>query len=60
MHKTNTNLDGYYAAFGYVVEGLDVVDMICENAEPTDDNGTIDQLNQPVIENITISIETVS
>lgn len=60
MHKTNTNLDGYYAAFGYVVEGLDVVDAICSEAEPTDDNGTIEMINQPVIENITITIETVS
>ncbi len=60
MHKTNTKLDGHYAAFGYVVEGIDLVDKICTEAEPTDDNGTIDQFNQPVIENITISIETVS
>ena len=60
MHATNTNLDGYYAAFGYVTEGLDVVDAICSTAEPTDDNGSIALLNQPVIETITITIKTVS
>ena len=29
MHKDNSTLDGKYAAFGYVVAGLDVVDKIC-------------------------------
>jgi peptidyl-prolyl cis-trans isomerase B (cyclophilin B) len=28
MHKTSPHLDGEYAAFGKVVEGLDVVDAI--------------------------------
>ena len=28
MHKTSPHLDGQYAAFGKVVEGLDVVDKI--------------------------------
>ena len=28
MHKKNTQLDGQYAAFGYVVSGMDVVDGI--------------------------------
>ena len=28
MHKDRTTLDGDYAAFGYVTEGMDVVDAI--------------------------------
>ena len=34
MHKTSPHLDGAYAAFGKVTEGLDVVDRIA--AVPTD------------------------
>ena len=30
MHKTSPHLDGSYAAFGKVIEGLDVVDKIAE------------------------------
>ena len=47
-------LDGEYAAFGHVTEGLDVVDAVCAAARPTDDNGTIPPEEQPVIESITI------
>jgi len=32
MHKTSPHLDGSYAAFGKVVEGLDVVNKIAETA----------------------------
>ena len=28
VHKTSPHLDGQYAAFGYVIEGMDVVDAI--------------------------------
>ena len=49
-----SSLDMLYAAFGYVIEGMDVVDAVCEAAEPTDDNGTIEYENQPVITSITI------
>lgn len=34
MHKTSPHLDGQYAAFGKVIEGLDVVNKIAE--VPTD------------------------
>ena len=50
----STFLDGNYAAFGHVTEGLDVVDAICADAQPTDDNGTIPPEAQPVITSITI------
>lgn len=52
MHKDNLGLDGEYAAFGRVTEGLDVVDKICENAKVVDDNGKVLYENQPVIEKI--------
>ena len=55
VHEDATSsLDMLYAAFGYVIEGMDVVDAVCEAAEPTDDNGTIEAENQPVITSITI------
>ena len=50
----STFLDGNYAAFGHVTEGMDVVDAICADAQPTDDNGTIPPEAQPVINSITI------
>lgn len=51
------SLDGLYAAFGYVTEGLDVVDKVCEQAKPTDNNGTIKASEQPVITSIKIRTE---
>lgn len=55
VHEDNQSiLDGKYAAFGYVTEGIEVVDAICEAAQPTDNNGTIPAAAQPVIESITI------
>ena len=54
MQEDKTGLDGEYAAFGHVTEGLDVVDAICEAAEPTDDNGTIAAEDQPVISYVSI------
>lgn len=54
VHKDSTFLDGDYAGFGHVTEGMDVVDKICEDAKPVDDNGTIVAEEQPVIESITI------
>ena len=32
MHADNSDLDGNYAAFGYVVAGMDTVDSICSVA----------------------------
>ena len=48
-------LDGEYAAFGHVTDGMDIVDEICKNAKPVDNNGTIKAEDQPVIESITIT-----
>ena len=54
VHEDSTFLDGQYAVFGYVTEGMDIVDEICESAEPVDGNGTITADEQPVITKITI------
>ena len=47
-------LDGQYAAFGHVTEGMEFVDIIAKEAKPIDDNGTIPKEEQPVIETIKI------
>ena len=57
---SSASLDGQYAVFGYVTEGMDVVDAVCEAAEPTDNNGTIGTEAQPVITSVTIRTEPVS
>ena len=54
VHKDSTYLDGKYACFGYVTEGMYIVDAICNDADPTDSNGTIPAADQPVITSITI------
>ncbi len=57
MHKTSEHLDGDYAVFGYVTEGMDIVDTICESAQPIDNNGAIPAEEQPVIQSIKIRTE---
>ena len=50
----STKLDGLYACFGYVTEGMEFVDQICAEAVPMDDNGSIIEADQPVITSIVI------
>lgn len=54
MHQDYTNWDGQYAAFGYVTDGMDVVDAVCENTPVQDDNGTVLPKDQPVITKVTV------
>ena len=54
VHPDSTDLDGKYAVFGYVSSGIEIVDAICADAEPINDNGLIAAEKQPVITNITI------
>ena len=54
VHEDSTFLDGGYAAFGYVTEGMEVVDAICADAEPIDGMGTVAPEDQPVISSVTI------
>jgi peptidyl-prolyl cis-trans isomerase B (cyclophilin B) len=51
----STFLDGSYAAFGRVTEGMDVAEKIAKDAKPVDNNGTIPADQQPVIEKIVIT-----
>ena len=60
VHQTSDWLDGEYAVFGYVINGMDVVDAVCEDAQPIDDNGTIPAENQPIINSITIRYPTTN
>ena len=55
MQEDNDSLDGQYAAFGHVAKGMKIVDQICEDADPMDDNGTIAESKQPVIKTIKVS-----
>lgn len=55
VHQDSTYLDGQYACFGYVTDGMDIVDQICENTPVEDGNGTVLPENQPVIESIVIT-----
>lgn len=52
MHQDGTYLDGDYAAFGHVTEGMEIVDDICENTSGQDSNGMVPKENRPVIESI--------
>ena len=58
VHEDSLFLDGQYAVFGYVSEGMDIVDAICEDAKPIDGNGTIPAMHQPVITSVEILVET--
>ena len=54
VQSDSTFLDGDYAAFGKVTEGMDIVDESAK-CQPTDDNGTIKADEQPVIDSIQIT-----
>lgn len=52
MHQDRDSLDGQYAAFGKVTEGMDVVDAIAENVPVQGANGTVAAADQPRITSI--------
>lgn len=52
MHQDADHLDGQYAAFGQVTEGIEVVDAIATTVAVEDNNGTVAAANQPVITSI--------
>ena len=54
MHQDNSSLDGAYAAFGRVTEGMDIVDNIAKNTIVEDNNLTVLKENQPIIESIKV------
>ena len=49
VHEDAFFLDGQYAAFGYVTDGIEVVDKVCESAKVVDRNGTVLPPDQPKI-----------
>lgn len=49
VHEDAFFLDGQYAAFGYVTDGMEVVDKVCESAKVVDRNGTVLPADQPKI-----------
>jgi len=54
VHEDSVFLDGQYAAFGKVTEGIEIVDKICKDIKVEDNNGTVLKNNQPIIEKITM------
>lgn len=48
------HLDGDYAVFGYVTEGMDIVDKICTEATPMNKDGLIMVEQRPHIQTITV------
>lgn len=54
MHEDADYLDGQYACFGYVTEGIEIVDAICKDTPVVDNNGTVLAANQPVIESVKV------
>lgn len=57
VQEDSTYLDGEYAAFGYVTEGMEVVDAICESTPVTDRIGNVEREDQPVISSIKVTEE---
>ncbi len=51
VHQNSPHLDGQYASFGQVIEGMDVVDKIVASTK-SGKNGAVEKQDQPVIESI--------
>ncbi len=52
-HQDCPSLDGNYAAFGHVTEGMEIVDQLVE-VPVEDDNGTVAPENQPIIKEVRV------
>ena len=66
MTKANTSLDGYYAAFGKVVEGLDIVHKIesvevkaADESESSQSSEASTPVNPPVIKSVKVETNGV-
>ena len=55
MHKNSPHLDGSYAAFGKVIEGMDIVNKIAETATDYSDR----PLEKQVMESVTVDTDGV-
>lgn len=54
VQQNSPYLDGDYAVFGYVTDGMAIVDKICKDTPVTDGNGTVAKDKQPVIESVEV------
>ena len=54
VHEDSQFLDGSYAAFGHVTDGIEIVDEICEDTPVQDGDGTVDPDDQPVITSVKV------
>ncbi len=54
VHQDSVYLDGQYAAFGKVTEGMEIVDQICEKTPIADGNEKVEADKQPKIETIKV------
>ena len=54
VHQDSTFLDGQYAAFGYVTDGMEIVDEICGNTAVQGENGAVQPEDRAVIEKIEV------
>ncbi len=52
VQEDKSGWDGQYAVFGYVIDGMEVVDDICNNTTGQISNGMLPAENQPIIEKI--------
>ena len=51
VQEDHTELDGYYAAFGHVVTGMDVIDKVIEDFG-TEEDTTLPEGKRPIIQSI--------
>ncbi len=54
VHQDSEFLDGQYAAFGHVTNGMEVVDKICDETITLADGETVAKENQPIITKVTV------
>ncbi len=62
VQQDSTELDGKYAAFGHVINGMEIVDKIAQETIVEEDGESVLKENQPIIESIQIisKDETIS
>ena len=54
IHEDSPHLNELYACFGYVTEGIEIVDALCKDIKVEDFDGTVLKENQPKIESIEV------